>query len=157
MDSPHPVYCPGPPCSLLGLLAPAPVMLQWGSAQFCLASHGPWWARPTCSLISQPGFRWRCPIPSAGDAPWLPVLSWESLLPLAPSPQGAANLWGTLTLFFLFSFLLLTFLSAINFSLSTYYSKLTKLHFFTGDFLLATYLLWQWNHYRSDSGDSFLL
>lgn len=87
------------------------LLRSWGSAQLCLASHGPWWVRPTCSPNSQPGFRWRCPIPRTGAVRWL-VLLTGLCCSLACCPGRASHYWptgnsqplGHLTLSFSFPF-----------------------------------------------------
>lgn len=88
---------------------PPPSLVSGGGAQF-----------PGLGLF--PG--WLC-YPGRASHYWL------------PAHREQPTFGDTLILFFLFLFLLLTFLSAINFSLSTYYSMLMKLHIFIGHFLLA--------------------
>lgn len=79
-------------------------------------------------------------VPRAGAAPWLALPPQESILLLAPAHREQPVVGAPWPFLFFYA-------SLINFSLSNYYSRLTKLYFFTGDFLLAETLTMKplWN------------
>lgn len=138
LGSPHPARGPEPHVSPPKAVSSCP-----SNAAARLPTALPWWP---WALTGQ-AYLWShvaawlwLEVPRAGAAPWLALPPQESVLLLAPAHREQPVVGAPWPFLFFYA-------SLINFSLSNYYSRLTKLYFFTGDFLLAETLTMKplWN------------